>query len=210
MALLNKWDIFKEQNGETWVLMSGKKIPLAITEINGLPYVGMRQRPTEILGSVPADVIARAVGLTTDDLVLHNWEIRTVKTEVGHLMVPVRNLDILKRAVLNKSLLKDVSRKYGFEGCYLFTTEHDNVDYLAETRFFNPSIGIDEDPATGTAAGPLAGYLEKLGYIKKDVDYKILQGAFVDQPSTIKVKVVSDGIWISGSSVIVMKGELYL
>jgi trans-2,3-dihydro-3-hydroxyanthranilate isomerase len=210
MALLNKWDIFKEQNGETWVLMSDKKIPLAITEINGLPYVGMKQRPAEILGPAPADVIARAVGLTTDDLVLHGWEIRTVKTEVGHLMVPVRNLDVLKRAVLNKSLLKDASRKYEFEGCYLFTTDHPGADYLAETRFFNPSIGIDEDPATGTAAGPLAGYLEKLGYIQKDIDYKILQGKYVDQPSTIQVKVVSDGIWISGSSVIVMKGELYL
>jgi len=41
--------------------------------------------------------------------------------------------------------------------------------------------GIDEDPATGTAAGPLAGYLEKLGYIQKDFDYQILQGEYVDQ-----------------------------
>jgi PhzF family phenazine biosynthesis protein len=210
MALLNKWDIFKEQNGETWVLMAGEKIHLAITEINGLPFVGMKQRPAEILGSAPVDVIARAVGLTTDDHVLHDWEIRTVKTEVGHLMVPVRNLDVLKRAVLNKSLLKEVSRKYEFEGCYLFTTDHPRADYLAEARFFNPSIGIDEDPATGTAAGPLAGYLEKLGYIQKNIDYQILQGEYVDQPSTIQVKVVSDGVWISGSSVIVMKGELYL
>jgi trans-2,3-dihydro-3-hydroxyanthranilate isomerase len=209
MALLNKWDIFKEQNGETWVLMAGEKIPLAITEINGLPYVGMKQRPAEILGAVPADVISKAVGLTADDLRLHDWEIRTVKTEVGHLMVPVRNLDVLKRAVLNKSLLKEASRKYEFEGCYLFTTDHPRADYLAQARFFNPSIGIDEDPATGTAAGPLAGYLEKLGHIQKDIDYKILQGEYVDQPSTIQVKVVSDGIWISGSSVIVMKGELY-
>jgi trans-2,3-dihydro-3-hydroxyanthranilate isomerase len=118
------------------------------------------------------------------------------------MMVTVRNFDVLKRAVLNKSLLKDASRKYEFEGCYLFTTDHPGADYLAGARFFNPSIGIDEDPATGTAAGPLAGYLEKLGYIQKDIDYKILQGEYVDQLSTIQIKVVSDGIWISGSSVI--------
>jgi trans-2,3-dihydro-3-hydroxyanthranilate isomerase len=210
LALLKKWDIFKDQNGETWVLMAGEKIPLSIIEKNGLPYVGMRQRPAEIICTVPANIIAEATGLTTGDLSLNGWDVNIVKTEVGHLMVPVRNLESLKSAVLNKSLLKEASREFGFEGCYLFTTEHAKSGYLAETRFFNPSIGIDEDPATGTAAGPLAGYLEKLGYIQKNVDYQVLQGEYVNQPSTIQVKVVNDGIWISGSSVIVMKGELYL
>jgi trans-2,3-dihydro-3-hydroxyanthranilate isomerase len=64
--------------------------------------------------------------------------------------------------------LKEISEKFGFEGCYLFTTKSSSEKYLAETRFFNPGMGIDEDPATGTAAGPLAGYLEILGYIKKN------------------------------------------
>ncbi|MEP6612310.1 MAG: PhzF family phenazine biosynthesis protein, partial [Mucilaginibacter sp.] len=57
LALLKKWDIFKDQNGETWVLMADEKIPLSIIEKNGLPYVGMRQRPAEIAGTVPADII---------------------------------------------------------------------------------------------------------------------------------------------------------
>lgn len=210
LALLQKWDIFNGQDGEPWVLMAGEKIPLSITEKNGLPYVGMKQRPAEIIGKVPAEIIAEAVGLTSNDLKLNGWSINIVKTEVGHLMVPIANLAALKRAVLNKSLLKEASRKFGFEGCYLFTTEHPRTGYVAQTRFFNPSIGIDEDPATGTAAGPLAGYLESFGYINKDVDYQILQGEYVNQPSTIRVRVVADGIWISGSSVIVAKGELYL
>jgi len=210
LALLQKWDIFNGQDGEPWVMMAGEKIPLSITEKNGLPYVGMKQRPAEIIGTAPAEIIAEAVGLTSNDLKLNGWAINIVKTEVGHLMVPIANLAALKRAVLNKSLLKEASQKFGFEGCYLFTTEHPGTDYLAQTRFFNPSIGIDEDPATGTAAGPLAGYLESLGYINKDIDYQVLQGEYVNQPSTIRVKVIADGIWISGSSVIVAKGELYL
>ena len=210
LALLQKWDIFNGQDGEPWVMMAGEKIPLSITEKNGLPYVGMKQRSAEIIGTAPAEIIAEAVGLTSNDLKLNGWAINIVKTEVGHLMVPVANLEALKRAVLNKSLLKEASQKFGFEGCYLFTTEHPGTDYLAQTRFFNPSIGIDEDPATGTAAGPLAGYLESLGYINKDIDYQVLQGEYVNQPSTIRVKVIADGIWISGSSVIVAKGELYL
>lgn len=210
LALLKKWDIFKGQNGETWVLMAGEKIPLSVTEKNGLPYVGMKQRPAEILGTVPAEIIAEAIGITSDDLNLNGWKINIVKTEVGHLMVPVRNSEALKSAILNKFLLKKASAEHGFEGCYLFTTDHPKTGYLAETRFFNPGIGIDEDPATGTAAGPLAGYLEKLGHIQQDIEYQVIQGEYVDQPSTIQVKVVADGIWISGSSVIVAKGELYL
>src|SRR5450432_1119884 len=210
LSLLKKWEIFNEQNGETWVLMAGEKVPLSVTEKNELPYVGMKQRPAKIISTVPAKIIANAIGLTIDDLSLNGWEINIVKTEVGHLMVPVRNLESLEKALLNKTLLKEASEKFGFEGCYMFTTDHPKIDYIAETRFFNPSIGIDEDPATGTAAGPLAGYLEKLGYIQKGVDYQILQGQYINRPSSIHVKVVADGIWISGSSVIVMEGELFL
>ena len=210
LALLKKQDIFKDQSGDPWVIMAGEKIPLKIIGHNPFSYVGMQQRPAEIIRPVPPHVIAQALNLNIDDFKLNGWDINVVKTEVGHLMVPVKNLDTLKRSILNKTLLKEASRKFGFEGCYLFTTALDNDDNLAETRFFNPSIGIDEDPATGTAAGPLAGYLEKLGYIKQDQDYRILQGTYIDHPSVIHVKVVPHGIWVSGSAVIVMEGNLYL
>jgi trans-2,3-dihydro-3-hydroxyanthranilate isomerase len=210
LALLKKWDIFKSQGAQPWVMIKDAKIPLKITEQNGLPYVGMKQSPARIIKTVPAELIAQAVGLSVADLELNGWDINIVKTEVAHLMVPVKNRSLLKKAISHKSLLKEASAKFGFEGCYLFTTNHPDDNNLAEARFFNPGIGIDEDPATGTAAGPLAGYLEKLGYINKDRDFRILQGEYVDQPSVIHVKVADDGIWVSGSAVIVMEGKLYL
>ena len=210
LALLKKWDIFKNQGEQPWVFIKDTKIPLDITEENGLPYVAMKQRQAEVIRTVPIDVISEAVGLSADDLALNDWSINIVQTEVPHLMVPVKDLEALKKAISNKSLLKGTSEKFGFEGCYLFTTKTSSERYLAETRFFNPGIGIDEDPATGTAAGPLAGYLEILGYIKKDRNFLILQGKYVDHPSTIRVKVVENGIWVSGSSTIVMEGQIYL
>lgn len=210
LALIKKWDIFKNQQGNTRVKIKDVEIPLKITEVNGLPYVGMKQKPASIVGTVPAETIAQATGLSIQDLDLNGWGINIVQTEVAHLMVPVRNVAALKNAVSNKFLLKKASETHGFEGCYLFTTQDTESDILAETRFFNPGIGIDEDPATGTAAGPLAGYLHQLGYIKTNQDYKILQGTYVEQPSTIHVNVAHDGIWISGSSVIVMEGKLFL
>jgi trans-2,3-dihydro-3-hydroxyanthranilate isomerase len=210
LALLKKWDIFKNQGNQPWVMIKDAKIPLKITEQDGLPYVGMKQGPAQIIKTVPSELIARAVGLSVANFDLNGWGINIVKTEVAHLMVPVKNKSLLKKAISHKALLKEASAKFGFEGCYLFTKNHSNNDIIAEARFFNPSIGIDEDPATGTAAGPLAGYLEKLGHIKKGTDYRILQGEYVNQPSIIHVKVVDDGIWVSGSSVMVMEGKLYL
>jgi PhzF family phenazine biosynthesis protein len=201
LALIKKWDIFKNQGDQPWVLIKDTKIPLSITEENGLPYVAMQQRQAEIIRTVPIDVISAAVGLSIDDLTLNDWPIN---------IVPVKDVESIKKAVSHKSLLKEISEKFGFEGCYLFTTKSSSEKYLAETRFFNPGMGIDEDPATGTAAGPLAGYLERLGYIKKNQNFLILQGELVEHPSTIRVKVVENGIWVSGSSVIVMEGRIYL
>jgi len=210
LALLKKWDIFKHQNGGQWVKIKDTKIPLKITEENGLPYVGMKQSQASVIGTVPTEIIAEATGLSIWDFDLNGWAINIVKTEVAHLMVPVSNLAALKRAVSNKALLKRASEQFGFEGCYLFTTNDCADGFLAEARFFNPGIGIDEDPATGTAAGPLAGYLHQLGYINKNRDYCILQGTYINQPSTIRVNVADDGVWVSGSSVIVMEGKLFL
>ncbi len=210
LALLKKRDIFQGQGERRWVQISDMKIYLDITEENGLPYVAMKQRPAVIVKTVPVELISRAVGLHIDELSLNDWAINIVQTEVPHLMVPVKDSKTLKKAVPNKSVLKELSEQFRFEGFYLFTTITSDKKYLAETRFFNPGMGIDEDPATGTAAGPLAGYLEKLGYIEKNRDFLILQGEQVEHPSTIRVRVVDDGIRVSGSSIIVMEGKIYL
>lgn len=210
LALLKKWDIFNGQEGMPWVFIKDTKIPLLITEKAGQFYVAMKQRPATVLQSIPASVIAPAIGLSEADLRPHGWEIAVVQTEVAHLMVPVKDRQRLQQAVPNKAQLKELSEQYGFEGFYLFATDQPNAAYAVETRFFNPGMGIDEDPATGTAAGPLAGYLVQLGQLSQNTDYRILQGTAVKHPSSITVKVEEEGIWVSGSSVIVMEGALYL
>jgi len=210
LALLKDWDIFREQQGESYVIIKDQKIPLSVTEINGLPYVAMKQRPAVVHRTVPDEIIAPAVGLNVEALNLNNWQTAVVETEVAHLMVPVRNSDYLKQANPNKGLLKKIAGEYGFEGCYLFTTAHSEKGYIAETRFFNPGIGIDEDAATGTAAGPLAGYLNKLNYLEQGKDVKIVQGVELNHPSSIHVRVMPEGVWVSGASVITMEGVIYL
>ncbi|MBO9732689.1 MAG: PhzF family phenazine biosynthesis protein [Chitinophaga sp.] len=210
LALIKQWNVFSHQGQSPRVKVKDIPVSLRIATRNELPYVGMKQKPAVMAGGVPEDIIAAAIGLQRDDLVLYDWPVQIVRTEVAHLMVPVRDTAVLENATVNKRLLKRISQQYGFEGFYLFTTNGVADGVTVESRFFNPGIGIDEDPATGTAAGPLAGYLEKLGYIEKYKDYIFLQGKFVAQPSTLAVVVEEDGIWVSGSSVIVMEGKIYL
>jgi len=210
LAIIKRWDIFKNQPGEKLVKIKDIQIPLKITEVNGIPHVGMKQKPAVVGGTVPNNIIAEAIGLSADELEPNNWSISIVKTEVAHLMVPVRDVTALQKATSNKTLLKAISAQYGFEGFYLFTVDGIADGLLAESRFFNPGIGIDEDPATGTAAGPLAGYLHQFGYIKQNEDHQILQGKYIDHPSVIHLNLSNDGIWVSGASVIVMEGKLFL
>ena len=140
LALLKGWDIFKQQEGAPWVIIKDTVIPLRITEKDGLPYVAMKQQPAKIITTIPTDVVAAAVGLEPGDLSLNEWKINIVETEVAHLMVPVKNSERLENAEPNKMLLKQISEKHGFEGFYLFTTNHNNAGYLAETRLMKTRL----------------------------------------------------------------------
>ncbi|MET3502282.1 PhzF family phenazine biosynthesis protein [Mucilaginibacter rubeus] len=210
LALLKGWDIFNGQGDEHWVTMKNEKLPVVISEENGLILVAVKQQAAKNLGTISPEIVAPALGLETSDLELNNWKPTIMKTEVAHTMVPVKNRALLNQAIPNPDKLKEISKNYGFEGFYLFTTDVSEGDYLTETRFFNPAYGIDEDPATGTAAGPLAGFLQQVSYINTNQDYTILQGVLVNHPSTIHIKVTAENVLVSGSSVIVMEGTLFL
>ncbi len=79
---------------------------------------------------------------------------------------------------------------------------------IAQARFFHPN-GI-EDAATGSAAGPLGGFLFQKGYMHRDKDYAVLQGVKLQQPSILRLRVTGGGIWVSGASTIVMEGILHV
>ena len=210
VALLVKLEIFHEQGRSTFVMMKDELTELEIrySEEN-LPFIGMRQSPAEILSSVPPKVLSKALNLDEVLILTAGLYPVVVKTEVAHLMVPLKNVQVLNSIVPDKKLLIQASEEFGFEGVYCFTIPDNDPNNLAHARFFNPGIGIDEDPATGSAAGPLAGLLFHQNYIKQGIVYNLLQGEKLSRPSAIQFEVKPDSIWVSGSSVIVMEGTLY-
>jgi trans-2,3-dihydro-3-hydroxyanthranilate isomerase len=84
-----------------------------------------------------------------------------------------------------------------------------------KTRMFAPNHGVDEDPATGSAAGPLAIHLSRHGRIRFGEQIEISQGAEIGRPSTLYAVAEGEGdridrVEVGGSAVVVARGEFGL
>jgi PhzF family phenazine biosynthesis protein len=212
-ALLKKMPIFQDQDeNNRFVMMKNAPIPLTVSfdPVTEDPIVQMHQKQAVIKHQIPTYKIAIALGFKIEDLEIDMLVPTVVQTEVSHTMVPVRNSQLLNECIPDSKLLIEISKEYQFEGFYCFSISDENQDHIVEARFFNPIIGIEEDPATGTAAGPLIAFLTKNRYAQVNKEYKILQGVKLNQPSVIEVMDRGKDVLVGGSSIITMRGELYL
>jgi trans-2,3-dihydro-3-hydroxyanthranilate isomerase len=84
-----------------------------------------------------------------------------------------------------------------------------------KTRMFAPGLGVAEDPATGSAAGPLAVHLCRHGRVAFGEEIEITQGVEIARPSTLHARVTGDAaalttVEVGGAAVIVGSGEFRL
>ncbi len=84
-----------------------------------------------------------------------------------------------------------------------------------KTRMFAPSGGVPEDPATGSAAGPLALHVARHGRSAFGEEIEISQGVEIGRPSTLYARVTGspervERVEVGGSAVIVARGEFRL
>jgi len=132
----------------------------------------------------------------------------------GYLYIHVSSLSDLMNIKPNfRELFKLSFARKGYDAFTLFTTETIEKDNHAHLRFFAPYYGIDEDPVTGSANGPLLLVLRKLGLIEKDTEgktYTFEQGDVLKRKGRINVSYSpsKNELTISGKAVTVFKGEL--
>jgi trans-2,3-dihydro-3-hydroxyanthranilate isomerase len=84
-----------------------------------------------------------------------------------------------------------------------------------KTRMFGPALGVTEDPATGSAAGPLAVHLARHGRIDYGSEIEIVQGVEIGRRSVLRARVdgaadAIERVVVGGSAVIVARGEYRL
>jgi PhzF family phenazine biosynthesis protein len=144
--------------------------------------------------------LAAAVGLSAQDVELSSLPPQVMSTATTrHLIVPVSSVEALNRAVVYRNQLLDQLKLVDDKayGLFLFTPVMGDTAQgvpAFEARFFSPGMS-KEDPATGSAAGPLAAYLHRHGQLNLDAGsarIQVRQGLMVGRDCLIDV-VVSHG-----------------
>jgi PhzF family phenazine biosynthesis protein len=194
-------------------------LPVEVSRDGGGPVTVTMDQSAPAFGEMVDDraELAASLGLSQADLV-RGESAQVVDTGAGHLLVPVRDRAAVDRAVPVTDRLAAVLRQSGGEGCYLYSrdpagepSEADEAGAVAYTRFFNPTMGIAEDPATGTAAGPLVARLVAEGKVAGDGRPVIVeQGYAVGRPSRIQVSVAGRRVRVGGSGLVVAEGTIAL
>ena len=129
-----------------------------------------------------------ALGLNEEDLD-NNYSFALASN--GYLYVKVKSINVLQTIKPDyKSLLNITLETKDFTAVTVFSTETVEQKSNAHLRFFAPYYGIDEDPVTGSANGPLLLVFNHLGLINLDneVELNFEQGDFINRNGRIGVK----------------------
>jgi PhzF family phenazine biosynthesis protein len=181
-------------------------LPIVLERIGGRVHGRMRQAPLRLsapLGDVTP--LARALGVDAAEIATTPAP-RPASTGATHLLVRAHDKDVVDRAEPEHRTLLAVLRAAGAEGCYFYA--HDpQTPQTAYARFFNPTVGLWEDAATGTAAGPLTAYLGHESLLQ-DGRLTIEQGVKLGRRSLLDVRLIPEPE-LSGSGLVVLQGRLH-
>ncbi|MBD2754942.1 PhzF family phenazine biosynthesis protein [Spirosoma validum] len=158
-------------------------------------------------------VIYQSIGITEEDLV-PGLSPMIVNTGNSFLVIPLNDERILTNLNPNFEQIQAISGRYGLIGYYAYTQPENDTFLQATTRMFAPLYGIDEESATGMAAGPLACFLYDNNLVDTNL-IRIEQGKFMSHPSrsllevrletesrTIKKLFAGGNAYVSGERVI--------
>jgi trans-2,3-dihydro-3-hydroxyanthranilate isomerase len=164
----------------------------------------MLQEPAQFGPELDAAPIMRALGLTASDA--HpRWPPCVVSTGLPNLILPLAAADAVGRIGADPTAVDAVLAQHGAYGIYAAWCEPDLG--TARTRMFARSEQILEDPATGSAAGPLCAYLHRAtGCTVLDVT----QGIELGRASGLRAEMAGDRVRVRGATVVVADGFVYL
>lgn len=189
-------------------------VPVSIHRRPGQPLWCELSAPEPLsLGKVVAPgLLASAVSLTEQDVVVTAHPPQVVSVGLPFVMAELRNREALERARPDMAGVDALAAEGVVPDIHLYTRSGDEFDIRA--RMFAPRDGIPEDPATGSANCALAGLLS---HCKAEPDgrfsWRIAQGVEMGRPSVLEARAEKRGgkvvgAWIGGSSVMVSEGVI--
>lgn len=187
------------------VLETGKgPIPVRLEREESRISFGWMSQPVPTVEPFPAaDELLAAVGVDGSELPVELYD-----NGVRHVYIALPSVEAVEALEPDLQALK---RLQGIVGTNCFAGDGDRW----KTRMFAPADGVPEDPATGSAAGPLACHLARYGRIEFGREIQITQGVEIRRPSTLHARVSGsaeqiESVDVGGSAVVVARGEFKL
>ncbi len=193
-------------------------LPVDINRINDDYKIVMTQGKIEFgtyIEGTNRKVLLSALGINEDDL-LESCPIQIVSTGHSKVMIGIKSNTKLNRLKPNYSALSKLSEIIECNGFYVFTQESKEKNILVKGRMFAPAIGINEDPVTGNANGPLGAYLVHHKLVEHNGSFfrfNAKQGEAIGRAGIVEVEISIENeepikVRISGEAVTVFQSEL--
>ncbi len=197
--------------------------PTPVTlEWNGdeLDFAWMTQKLPESSGRITDQPkLAAALGIDATDF-MAGAPAEVVSCGLPYLFAALSSRAAVDRVAMNRPAYAACCQAAGLDERPLFVFTLDGGSAQRETiysRMLAPGFGITEDPATGSASGPLGCYLaeHRLLPAERLAHFVSLQGAAMQRPSRIHISIGTEGdrvtnVRIGGRSVLVGQGTLHL
>jgi trans-2,3-dihydro-3-hydroxyanthranilate isomerase len=185
-----------------------------------LVFAWMTQPLPSFGAELDAAALTASLGIEAQDL-RPSLPAQSISCGVPFLFVPLASRAAVDRVAVDQRAYRAACGKAGVSELpvFLFTTDRQGAagDETVYSRMLAPGFGIVEDPATGSASGPLGCYLVHHGMLdaKQARSFVSLQGAAMRRPSRIHISIETSGkaitrVRVGGQSVIVGSGELTL
>ena len=160
------------------------------------------------------EALARALSLDVDELLDGEWAPRAWTCGVPYLFVPVRDRAAVARSRVNAEAWERALAGTWAPEIVLFAREGERAGSDLHGRMYAPGFGIAEDPATGSAAAALAGYLARRDPRRDGtLRWRLEQGFEMKRPSILDISAdLTNGeitaVRVGGASVIVCEGGM--
>jgi trans-2,3-dihydro-3-hydroxyanthranilate isomerase len=197
--------------GEVRLDLNVGTIAVKFEDQPGQPAFGeMTQKDPEFAAIHDRSAVSDATGIPFDDLD-PDLPIQTVSTGVPFTMLPIRNLEAIRRLQINQRGAAEYLERTG--GKFFFCVTRETVDSSAclhaRMLFYN-----GEDPATGSASGCAAGWMVLHSVARPDERVLIEQGIEMLRPSRIFVRASRRNdrvvnVRVGGNVVEVLRGKLF-
>jgi trans-2,3-dihydro-3-hydroxyanthranilate isomerase len=174
-------------------------------ELDGVvARVSMLQEPAEFGPELDVRDVLGLVGLDESDAD-PELPVQVVSTGVNQVLVPVREASVLQRVLPDYDRIGRLLAAHDAITFYLSAVDADAG--RARVRSFLRTAEMGEDPATGSAVGPLCAFVAaRTGVGRLEVD----QGVEMGRPSRLRAQIEGDRVRVGGDAVILVEGTVHL